>query len=64
MRGKKESGHWIQGAIRHPGSLRQTLGVKAGHDIPEARLEKAEYSQNPLTRKRANLAETLKGFNQ
>lgn len=64
MRGKKESGHWIQGAISHPGALRETLGVKTGYDIPEAKLEKAEHSKNPLTRKRANLAETLKGFNK
>ena len=61
-RSKKE--HWIQSAIKHPNSLRETLGVKAGHDIPENKLEKAEHSQNPMTRKRANLAETFRGFNK
>lgn len=64
MRSKKESGHWIQEAVKHPGSLRQTLGVKAGHDIPESKLEKAATSQNPTTRRQANLAETLRGFNK
>ena len=58
---KPKSGNWIQGAIKHPGALRETLGVKEGHDIPAAKLEKATHSKNPLTRKRANLAETLKG---
>lgn len=60
--GRAAGGHWIQKAIKHPGSLRQTLHVKPGHDIPASKLEKAEHSSNPLTRKRARLAETLKGF--
>lgn len=54
--------NWIKGAIKHPGALRKTLGVKKGEKIPEKKLEKAEKSKNPLTRKRANLAETLRGF--
>ena len=53
---------WIQKAIKHKGALRKTLGVKAGKDIPAAKLKKAEHSKNPTTRKRAVLAETLKGF--
>jgi len=53
---------WIQGAIKKPGALRKTLHVKAGEKIPEAKLMKAEHSRNPLTRKRARLAETLRGF--
>lgn len=53
---------WIQDAIKHPGALRKTLGVKKGEKISEKKLEKAEKSKNPLTRKRANLAETLRGF--
>lgn len=51
---------WIQGAIKHPGALRKTLGVKKGEKIPESKLKKAEHSKNPTTAKRANLAETLK----
>jgi hypothetical protein len=51
---------WIQGAIKKPGSLRKALKVPKGKDIPEAKLEKAANSKNPLMRKRANLAKTLK----
>jgi hypothetical protein len=51
---------WIQGAIKHPGALRKTLGIKKGKKIPEGKLKKAEHSKNPKTRKRAVLAETLK----
>jgi hypothetical protein len=51
---------WIQGAIKHPGALRKTLGVKKGQKIPAAKLKKAEHSKNPTTAKRARLAETLK----
>lgn len=51
---------WIQNAIEHPGALRKSLHVKEGTNIPERKLEKAEHSKNPTTRKRAVLAETLK----
>lgn len=51
---------WIQGAIKKPGALRKSLGVKKGEKIPEAKLKKAENSKNPTTAKRAHLAETLK----
>ena len=53
---------WIAGAIKKPGALRKTLGVKKGEKIPAAKLKKAEHSKNPTTAKRARLAETLKGF--
>lgn len=52
--------NWIKGAIKHPGALHKTLGVPAGQKIPAAKLEKAKHSSNPTTRRRANLAETLK----
>lgn len=52
--------HFIQKAIKHPGALRKTLKVKKGEKIPAAKLKKAEHSKNPLTAKRARLAETLK----
>ena len=51
---------WIQDAIKKPGSLRKTLGVKKGEKIPAAKLAKAEQSKNPTTAKRARLAVTLK----
>ena len=53
---------WIQTAIKHKGALRQSLHVKPGEKIPESKLKKAEHSKNATTRKRANLAETLKKF--
>lgn len=55
-------GMWIQDAIKKPGSLHKALGVPADKKIPMNKIEKAEHSKNPLLRKRANLAETLKGF--
>ena len=51
---------WIQNAIKKKGSLRKSLHVKKGEKIPEGKLEKAEHSKSPKTRKRAVLAETLK----
>lgn len=51
---------WIKSAIKKPGALRKTLGVKKGQKIPASKLKKAEHSKNPTTRKRAHLAETLK----
>ena len=53
---------WIQGAIKHPGALHKSLHVKPGEKIPEKKLEKAEHSKNPVEKKRANLAKTLKSF--
>ena len=55
-------GKWIQEAIKKPGALHKSLGVKAGEKIPESKLKKAEHSKSPLLRKRANLAETLKAL--
>lgn len=54
--------NWIAGAIKHPGALHKELKVPEGKKIPEAKLKKAEHSKSPLLRKRANLAETLKGM--
>ena len=52
--------NWIAGAIKKPGALRKSLGVKKGEKIPESKLKKAEKSKNPKLRKRAQLAETLR----
>jgi hypothetical protein len=51
---------WIQGAIKHPGSLHRQLHVPQGEKIPEKKLAKAIHSENPTLAKRARLAETLK----
>lgn len=50
---------WIQKAIKKKGALHEALHVKEGEKIPTDKLKKAENSKNPLTRKRAHLAETL-----
>jgi hypothetical protein len=54
-----EKKHWIQEAIKHPGSLRKSLHVKKGEKIPESKLKTAEHSKNKKTAKRARLAQTL-----
>jgi len=59
-----EKKKWISGSIKHPGALHKELGVKAGKKIPAKKLEEAEHSKNPLERKRASLAKTLKGFHK
>ncbi len=53
---------WVQNAIKKPGALKKALGVPKDKKIPESKLKKAEHSDNPLMKKRAVLAETLKGF--
>jgi hypothetical protein len=57
---------WIAKAINpeHKGSLRKSLKVKEGKDIPKAKLEKAAHSKNPETRRQANLAKTLRSFHK
>lgn len=52
---------WIQKAIKHPGALHKQLGVKAGENIPEKKLNKAAKAGGKLGQ-RARLAKTLKGF--
>ena len=52
---------WVQNAIKKPGALRKSLGVKAGQNIPAGKLAKAAKAPGTLG-KRARLAETLKGF--
>lgn len=60
----RKSGGWIKDAIKHPGALHRELGVPEGKKILEAKLEKAEHSDNPKLAKRARLAETLKRMNR
>lgn len=57
-----EKDKWIKGAIKNKGALHKELGVAEGKKIPAKKLEKAEKSKNPVERKRAVLAETLKSF--
>lgn len=55
-KGKK---NFIQKAIKHPGALHRKLGVPEGEKIPESKLQSALHSENPMTRRQANLAKTL-----
>jgi hypothetical protein len=51
--------NWIAGAIKSPGSLRRSLGVKEGQNIPAKKLAAAAQKGGTLGR-RARLAQTLK----
>ena len=58
---KKGGRFWIQDAIKKPGALRRTAGVKKGQKIPTGKL--ARLAGKPgVTGKRARLAQTLRGF--
>ena len=57
-RTKFKKGGWIQGAIKKPGALRASLGVKKGEKIPKAKLEAAAKKGGKLGQ-RARLAITL-----
>lgn len=50
---------WIASAIKKPGALRESLGVKAGKTIPAKTLAKAAKKPGVMG-KRARLAQTLK----
>lgn len=52
---------WIQKAIKKPGALRESLGVKGDKPIPAKKLAVKE-SDSPLMKKRKTLAKTLRGF--
>jgi hypothetical protein len=62
---KLKSDNWIKKAVNpdNKGSLHKGLGIASGDKISEKKLKKAQHSKSPLMRKRANLAETLRGFN-
>jgi len=50
---------WIQKAIKKPGALRSSLGVKAGKTIPAKKLAQAAKAPGKMGQ-RARLAQTLK----
>lgn len=52
---------WIQKAIKKPGALRSSLGVKEGEAIPAKKLAAAAKKTGKLGQ-RARLAQTLKKF--
>lgn len=50
--------NWIKGAIKSPGALRKSLGVKAGQKIPTKTLATAAKKPGKMGQ-RARLAQTL-----
>lgn len=59
LMGMKKGGNWIKGAIKKPGALRASLGVKKGEKIPASKLKAAAKKGGKLGM-RARLAITLK----
>ena len=57
--GLSKGGKWIQSAIKKPGALKKSLGVKVGEKIPAGKLAKAAKTPGKLGQ-RARLAQTLK----
>lgn len=52
---------WIQKAIKKPGALKKSLGVKKGETIPPKKLAAAAKKPGKMGQ-RARLAQTLKGM--
>ena len=57
----KSDKKWIQKAVKKPGALRKSLGVKEGQKIPASKLNAAAKKGGKLGQ-RARLAKTFKGF--
>lgn len=55
----KTEKNWISSAIKKPGALRASMGVKKGEIIPSAKLAAAAKKPGKMGQ-RARLAQTLK----
>jgi len=55
----KSDNKWIQKAVKKPGALRKSLGVKKGQKIPASKLNAAAKKGGKLGQ-RARLAKTFK----
>lgn len=53
--------NWIDGAIKHPGSLHRQLGIPQDEKIPAAKLDTAAKKGGKLGQ-RARFAKALKGM--
>jgi hypothetical protein len=53
--------NWIKDAVKKPGALRSSLGVKKGQKIPASKLAAAAKKPGKMGQ-RARLAQTLKGL--
>jgi hypothetical protein len=58
---KRKRKNWIKQAIKHPGALRRSMGVKKGGKIPAGRLRSAAKKPGTLGR-RARFAQMLRSF--
>ena len=56
-----KKGGWIKEAIKKPGALKKSLGVKKGEKIPAKKLAAAAKKPGKMGQ-RARLAQTLKGL--
>jgi len=56
-----KSKNWIAEAIKKPGALKKSMGVKKGEKIPAGKLAAAAKKPGKIGQ-RARLAQTLKGF--
>jgi len=54
---------WIAQAIKKPGALRKSLGIKKGEKIPVSKLNAAAKKKGKLGQ-RARLAKTLRKMNK
>lgn len=61
--GRRDVGNWIKSAIKHPGGLHRSLGVKQGEKIPAKKLAVAAKKGGKVGAQ-ARLAKTLKGFHK
>jgi hypothetical protein len=61
--GKVKDKNWISKAIKNPGSLRKSLGIKKGKTIPISTLNKLAKGTGKNAKK-ARLALTLKKINK
>jgi len=55
--------NWIQKAVKKPGALRKSLGIKKGKKIPAAKLNAAAKKGGKLGQ-RARLAQTFKKISE
>lgn len=53
--------NWVASAVKKPGALRSSMGIKPGHTIPAKALATAAKAPGKLGQ-RARLAETFKSF--
>lgn len=63
MAKRRRKKKWISGAVKKPGALRKTMGVKKGQKIPEAKL-RAAAKKPGKTGQRARLALAFRKMNR